>query len=78
MVFDSKKLSKELDEQVPKGTVGIKEGGHLDGSVLEHLPSAQGMIPGSGDQIQRWAPYREPASPSAYVSGSLSLSLMNK
>ena len=26
-----------------------KLGGHLDGSVIEHLPLAQGMIPGFWD-----------------------------
>ena len=38
-------------------------------------PSAQVMIPGSWDQVPYWAPCREPASPSAYAS--LSVSLMN-
>ena len=48
--------------------------GHLGGSVVEHLPSAQGEIPGSWDRVPHWAPCREHASPSA----SLSVSLMNK
>ena len=48
--------------------------GHLGGSVVEHLPSAQGMIPETQDQVLHRAPCREPASPSAYVSASL----MNK
>ena len=52
--------------------------GHLGGSVVEHLPSTQGMIPGSGDQVPHQAPYGKAASPSAYVSTSLSVSLMNK
>ena len=43
-------------------------------SVVEHLPLAQGMILGSWDGVPHWAPHREPASPSAYVS----VSLMNK
>ena len=36
--------------------------------------------PGSGDRVPHWAPCREPASPSAYVSASLSvcLSWINK
>ena len=44
------------------------------------LPSAQGMIPEFQDQVPHWAPCVEPASPSAYVSDSLSVSvsLMNK
>ena len=50
----------------------------LGGSVVQCLPSAQGMIPGSWDQIPHQAPHREPASPSAYVSVSLCVSLMNK
>ena len=42
------------------------------------LPSAQGMILETWDQGPRQAPCMEPASPSACVSVSLSLSLMNK
>ena len=43
--------------------------GRLSGSVVERLPSAQVVIPGS------WDPCREPASPSTYVSASVSLHL---
>ena len=50
--------------------------GCLGGSVVEHLPSVQGMILGSWDLVPYQAPHEEPASPSAYVSASLSL--MNK
>ena len=41
---------------------------------------AQGVILGSWDGVLGWsrAPCREPASPSAYISASLSVSLMNK
>ena len=39
--------------------------GHLGGSVVEHLPLVQVVIPGSSDQVPHQAPYREPASPSA-------------
>ena len=46
----------------------------MAGSVVEHLLSAQGMIPGSWDRVSHWAPRREPASPSAFVSASLSVS----
>ena len=44
------------------------------------LPSAQGMILETWDQVPCQAPCMEPASPSACVSASLSLSqsLMNK
>ena len=47
--------------------------GHLGGSVTEPLPWAQVVIPGSGI-----VPRREPASPSAFLSASLCVSLMNK
>ena len=47
--------------------------GRLGGSVIVRLPLAQGVILGSWDQVLHWAPCREPASPSAYVSASLSL-----
>ena len=46
--------------------------GRLDGSAVEHLPSAQGVILGPGDQVPHQAPCGEPASP------SMSLSLMNE
>ena len=36
---------------------------HLGGSVVERLPSAQGVIPGSWDQVAHPAPFRESASP---------------
>ena len=52
--------------------------GCLGGSVVECLPSAQGVILGSGDQVPHQAPCMEPASPSACVSTSLCVSLMNK
>ena len=55
--------------------------GHLGGSVVERLPSAQGVILGPWDQVPHWAPCMEPASPSACVSASLSLlslSVINK
>ena len=52
--------------------------GHLGGSVVEHLPSAQVVVPGSQDQVPYGPPCREPAYPSACVSASPSVSLMNK
>ena len=48
------------------------------GSVVERLPSTQGVTPESWDRFLHRAPRREPASPSALVSISLSMSLMNK
>ena len=44
--------------------------GHPAGSVVEHLPSAQGVTPGSRDRVLRRAPRMEPASPSAWVSAA--------
>ena len=41
-------------------------------------PSAQGVILETRDRVPRQAPCMEPASPSACVSASLSLPLMNK
>ena len=52
--------------------------GRLDGSAVWCLPSAQGLILGSRDRVPHRAPCMRPASPSACVSASLSLSLMNK
>ena len=52
--------------------------GHLRGSVVEHLPLAQVIIPVSSDRVLQQAPHRESVSPSACVSASLSVSLMNK
>ena len=45
------------------------------GSVVECLPSAQVVIPGSQDPVPHRALCMEPASPSACVSAFLSLSL---
>ena len=45
---------------------------------LSGLPLAQVMILGSWDRVLHRAPHREPASPSACVSTSLCVSLMNK
>ena len=42
--------------------------------MVEHLPLAQGVIPGSRNRILQQVPHREPVSPSACVSASL----MNK
>ena len=41
-------------------------------------PAAWGVILGSRDQVLHRAPCMEPASPSACVSASLCMSLMNK
>ena len=54
--------------------------GSLGGAAVWCLPLAQGAILETWDQIPRRAPCMEPASPSACVSASfsLSVSLMNK
>ena len=52
--------------------------GHLGGLTVVRLPLAQGVIPGVWDRVVHWAPCTEPASPSACVTASLSVSLMNK
>ena len=49
--------------------------GHMGGSVIERLPSAQSIILETHDRIPAGAPCMEPASPSACVSASLSFSL---
>ena len=59
-------------------TVNLEFQGCLGGSVVEHLSSAQGMIPDSQDRVPHRDPCMEPASPSAYVSASICVSLMNK
>ena len=53
-------------------TYGFSYEGPLGDSVVEHLPSALVVIPGSWDRVLHQAPHRKPASP------SLSMSLMNK
>ena len=49
--------------------------GSLGGAAIWRLPLAQGVILETRDRVPRQAPCMEPASPSAYVSASLSLSL---
>ena len=44
--------------------------GSPGGSVVEHLPLAQGMILEAQDRVPHRAPCMEPASPSAFVSAS--------
>ena len=52
--------------------------GRLGGSVVEHLPLAQGVILESGDQVPHQTPCEESASPSACVFTFLCVPLMNK
>ena len=65
-----------VHQSIKNKNIGVK--GCLGGSADEHLPSAQGMIPGPWDRVPHQAPCMEPASLSARVSASLSVSLMNK
>ena len=58
----------------PGNLLEMQSQGHLGGSVIEHLPSAQGMILGSWDRDLHWAPCRKPVSPLACVSTSLCVS----
>ena len=46
--------------------------GNLGGSAVERLPSAQVVTLGSWDRVPHQASRKEPVSPSAYVSASLS------
>ena len=72
------------EEKIMGGKKPVKEdvereaGGRLGGSVVEHLPSARGVILGSWNRVPHRAPCREPASPLACVSASVCVSLMNK
>ena len=52
--------------------------GHLGGSVVEHLPLAQDLIPEFWDQVPHWAPAWGLLLLPLPVSLPLSVSLMNK
>ena len=56
----------------------VSKVGCLGGSAVECLPPAQVVTPGSWDRVPHQAPCMEPASPSAWVSASLCVSLTNK
>ena len=64
------------DLNVKQDSIKILEEGHLGSSAVERLPSAQGMIPGSGIESRIGLPARSLLLP---LPGSLplSLSLMN-
>ena len=70
-------LSPNADAQLPSHPDAPVLFLHQD-SLAECLPSAQVVSPGSWDRVPHRAPCMEPASPSAYVSASLCVSLMNK
>ena len=67
-------LTNSCEMWPPLRSKNILPVGCLGGSAVEHVPWAQGMIPGSQDGVPHRAPRREPAPPSAYVSASLCLS----
>ena len=74
-------ISTSLAAQIPIYSFTFENGatvGCLGGSAVEHLPLAQSMILDSQDLVPHPAPCMEPASLSACVSASLSVSLMNK
>ena len=48
--------------------------GRLGGLAVECLPLAQGVTPRSWDRVSHRAPCMEPASLSAYISASFSVS----
>ena len=52
--------------------------GHLGGSAVKRLPSAQVVTLESQDRVPPQVPCMEPASPSAWVSASLCVPPMNK
>ena len=56
----------------------LQNKGRLSGSAVKYLPLAQGVILGIPDRVPHQGPCMEPASPSACVSASLCVSLMNK
>ena len=56
----------------------LLEGHEGSSSAVDHLPSAQVMIPGLGNRVPHRAPYMDGACFSLCVSASLSASLMNK
>ena len=72
-----RKLIKEKDKKqgcnFNKGEIGMP--GWLSGWASAF---GSGRDPGIWDLVPHQAPCGEPASPSAYVSASLSVSLMNK
>ena len=74
--FMGKKTEAQRDQvtQLSSSRAEFELEGCLGGSMVERLPSAQGVIPGSWDRVLYWAARRDPASSSACVSDSL----MNK
>ena len=61
-------------QKTPKSQNNVEKEkqGCLGALAVEHLPSAQGLIPESWHRVPHQGPCTEPASPSAYVSASLS------
>ena len=65
---------RKLEKKMSKQNTKLAKEGRLGSSAVEHLPSAQGMILESQNQVPHWAPCMESASPSAYMSASLCVS----
>ena len=76
ILFDNLKISNPVStrELITMGLMCPKMG-RLGGSAVEHLPSAHVVILRSIDRVPHWAPCVEPATPSAFVSVSLSVCL---
>ena len=68
MATDSIGSSEALNYHRKPSLCETEAEGHLGGSAVEPLPSAQGVILKSQDRVPDWAPSLEPASPSACVS----------
>ena len=77
-VSASLSVSHEYVNKIVKKKFKKTSEGHLSGSMVGRLPLAQGTTLGSQDGVPHRAPWVEPASPSACVSASLPMSLMNK
>ena len=54
------------------------DSGSPGGAAVWRLPLAQGAILESRDRVPRQAPSMEPASPSSFVSASLSIYVYHK
>ena len=63
--------SKDVKCWLPEIPTEPSVEGHLGGSVVERLPSAQGLILGSQHRVPQQGLPGEPASPSVYVSASV-------
>ena len=62
LVFPSHlKVKSNVESSVSPSVGERQKQGHLGGSVVKHLPLAQGVIPGPGIESRIRLPRREPA-----------------